>query len=294
MSTKSTRTQKGLGKGFGSLLPQDFDQSLLLDKQDRVQKVLINDIAADPNQPRRFFDEQAINELAASIKRHGILQPLVVTESAGSYKIVAGERRFRAAQKAGLDRVPVIVRSLPELEQLEVSLIENVQRVDLNPLEQAVSIAKLHEQFNLPYPEIAKRLGKAHTTVVNIVRLLQLPEFAREALSEGKISEGHARQVLALKDVELQKELVESILKYGWTVRMAEQYVSEHKDSTKPAPVAGEIKKPLVDAERSEALSSKWGFKFKISPREKGGKLVINFDTREKFDQFIEFLDSQK
>jgi ParB family chromosome partitioning protein len=302
-ASRATGLGKGLGKGFGSLLPQDFDQSMLLDKHDRVQKVLLADIVPDPKQPRRHFDEQLINELAQSLRRYGILQPLVVTEQKGAagtesgskYYIVAGERRYRAAQKAGLDRIPVLVRTLEELERLEVSLVENVQRVDLNPIEQAVSVARLHEQFNIGYSEIAERLGKAHTTVINIVRLLQLPEFAREALRTGRISEGHARSVLALKNESLQKELIQNIEQKGWSVRAAEQFVSENRA---PRPSDGEFgagKATPASSKISQKLSKKWGFKVTVTEKVRGGgKVLMNFDTHEQLQQFIDFLEKTK
>ena len=162
---------KGLGKGFDALISDDFDKSLLLTGEDRIEKVPIAKLAPGKHQPRQHFDDAALSELADSIKRHGIVQPLVVTpESDGSYGLVAGERRWRAAKLAGLKDVPAIVRERQEIDQLEIALIENVQRVDLSPLEQAVSIERLHEQFNLGYDEIAKRLGKGASTVNNIVR----------------------------------------------------------------------------------------------------------------------------
>src|SRR6266568_3667165 len=190
----------GLGRGFDALIPQDFDKSLLADDQGRIKKLDVTDIEANPDQPRQHFDKEALEQLAASIKTYGILQPLVVTPRGKNYSIVAGERRWRAGRLAGLKHVPVIVRTSKELEQLEIALIENVQRVDLSPLEQAVSIERLHQQFNSPYDAIAKRLGKANSTVVNIARLLQLPDDAKQALLEKKITEGHARQILALKN----------------------------------------------------------------------------------------------
>ncbi len=165
-----------LGRGFDALLPRNFDSSLLLDDADKIQKIDVTKIQPNKQQPRTHFDEEALSQLADSIKQYGVLQPLVVTSlSKGSYGIIAGERRWRAAQLAGLAKVPVIVRSSKELEQLEIALVENVQRVDLSPLEQAVSIERLHQQFSMSYEGIAKRLGKAPSTINNIVRLLQLP-----------------------------------------------------------------------------------------------------------------------
>lgn len=287
----SANTNKGLGRGFGSLLPQDFDQSMLLDKHDRIQKVPLGKIAADPNQPRRIFDEQPLKELASSITRYGILQPLVVTQKGDTYYIVAGERRFRAAKIAGLASVPVLVRTLKELEKLEISLVENVQRVDLNPVDQAISIVRLHEQFNVSYQEVAARLSKGHSTIVNIVRLLQLPEFARNALAEGRISEGHARSVLSLKEESLQKELVGSIQKEGWSVRRAEQFVSQNR---KKKPVAGSVAQPTpskFDEKLGRNLNTKWGLKAAVTPRARGGgKITLDFKSSDQLDKFLEFL----
>lgn len=284
----------GLGKGFGSLLPDNFDQSVLLDKQDRVQKVLIQDIAPDPKQPRRTFDETAISELASSIEQYGILQPIVITDIDGSFVIVAGERRYHAAKKAGLKHVPALVRSTQELERLEIGLIENMQRVDLSPLEQAISIARLNEQFNVSHKDIARRLGKAHTTVVNTVRLLQLPDFAKEALIKGVISEGHARAILALKDESTQKKLLANIEQFNWSVRQAEQFVAENKEEAKPLVAATRAAKVVVNRETSKNLSKKWGFKVTVAHKGKGGKIAMDFGSRKELDAFIEFLEKSK
>src|SRR5581483_1245947 len=154
---------------------------LIADDVERIQRLTVNTVAPHANQPRQHFDQEALEQLAQSIKAHGILQPLVVTPVGSGYVIIAGERRWRAAQIAGLDKVPAIVRTTKELEQLELALVENVQRVDLSPLEQAVSIERLHQQFSMTYESIAKRLGKSLPAVSNTVRLLQLPEEAREA-----------------------------------------------------------------------------------------------------------------
>lgn len=284
----------GLGKGFGSLLPDSFDQSILLDKQDRIQKVLIQDIQPNPDQPRRSFDQEAIGELASSIKRYGILQPLVVTKIDNSYVIVAGERRYHAARKAGLTHVPVLVRSTEELERLEIGLIENMQRVDLSPLEQAVSIARLNEQFNVSYKEIGTRLGKAYTTVVNTVRLLQLPDFAKESLAKGNISEGHARAVLALKDESSQRELVHNIEQFNWSVRQAEQFVTTNKEEKNSTTNRTNIEKAVVNEKKSKNLSTKWGFKVTVAHKGKGGKIAMEFTTRKQLEEFISFLEKGK
>jgi ParB family transcriptional regulator, chromosome partitioning protein len=228
--------------------------------------------------------------LAASIRRHGVLQPLIVSPTSdGKYRIVAGERRWRAAQVAGLTDVPAIVRERKELEELEIALIENVQRVDLSPLEQAISIERLHQQFNLSYKEIAERLAKAETTVSNLVRLLQLPEDARDALQNGKISEGHARAVLALKaQPEKQQELLASILSLGWSVRQAEQFVVSSR--------AGAVTKAAVkqrmatETPETKNLGERLGVPVSIKRTAKGGRVEIGFTSDEELKALLDRL----
>ncbi|HEX5798017.1 MAG TPA: ParB/RepB/Spo0J family partition protein [Candidatus Saccharimonadales bacterium] len=272
--------KKSLGKGFGSLLPDDFDKSILLDKQDRIQKINISDIQAGPNQPRTHFDPASIDELSSSIKTYGILQPIILTpvdEKNYRYEIIAGERRFKAAKKAGLSEVPALIRSHKELEKLEIGLVENVQRVDLSPLEQAVSIARLNEEFNVDIKDVARRLGKAHTTIVNTVRLLQLPEKARKALAQQKISEGHARCVLALKDrPELQDELVDNIIQQGWSVRKAEEFVTKQKSHPKKI-----SRRKLAETKQSKFLAKKINARVLVRQLSKGGKIEISYKSKE-------------
>lgn len=284
--------QKGLGKGFESLLPQNFDSSLLLTDEDRIQRVDVSRVQPNANQPRTQFDEEALQQLAGSIKQFGVLQPLVVTPLAGGkYEIVAGERRYRASKLAGLDKVPVIVRSTKELEQLEIALIENVQRVDLSPLEQAVSIERLHQQFSMSYDAISKRLGKAPSTINNIVRLLQLPVSAREALADKKITEGHARAILSLKDApERQEELLWSIVNEGWNVRQAERYVTSHKAGIQDKKVV----RGRVDTETDETrkLGKRLGTSVHIRRTARGGKLELKFASDEELERLIKLLES--
>jgi len=281
------KLNKGLGKGFGSLIPADFDASLLMDADERIQNILISEIMPNPEQPRRIFENTALQELSSSIKQYGILQPLILVPISGNeYKIVAGERRWRAAQLAGLQKVPAIVRLEQELEQLEIALIENVQRVDLSPLEQAVSIERLHQQFNMTYAQIADRLGKAVTTLNNIVRLLQLPPSGREALQTGLISEGHARAILALKDLpDKQTELLESIKAKGWSVRQAEQYVRTQKDGiTKKNAVSQQMSK--ITPETKE-LAKLLEVPVTIYRTAKGGRLEIHFSSDDDLQKIL-------
>ncbi len=274
-------SRSGLGKGLGSLIPEDFDASLLLDASDKIHRVAVVSISANPDQPRTLFDETALHELAASIKRYGVVQPLVLRSEGKGYVIIAGERRWRAAKLAGLADVPALVRTAQELEQLELALVENVQRVDLSPLEQAVSVERLHQQFNLAYSDIATRLGKASSTLNNIVRLLQLPSEAKEALAAGTITEGHARQILALKDdVERQKILLSLILKHGWSVRQAENFVSALKQGAKETKAAAERIAP--ETTETKKLAKRYGTSVKIRRTAKGGRVEIAFSSDEQ------------
>jgi ParB family chromosome partitioning protein len=287
------KQKTGLGRGFGSLLPTDFDAaSLLAEEHERIQKLVIKDLQPNPDQPRQHFDETSLQELAASIKQYGVIQPLVATKSGNGYVIIAGERRWRAAQIAGLKQVPVIVRTVKELEQLEIAIIENVQRVDLSPLEQAVSIERLHQQFNSSYESIASRLGKAHSTVVNIVRLLQLPDEAKEALRERAITEGHARQLLALKNApEKQTELLALIIKHGWSVRQAERYVTSHKEGVKDSAQTQE--RVQTETPATEALGQRLGTKVAVKRMAHGGRLEITFRDDDHLQTLLQNLEKQ-
>lgn len=286
----SPTPKRGLGRGFESLLPTDFDKSILLSSDDRIEKIPVAKLQPSPYQPRRHFDETALSELSASIKRHGVVQPLVVTPAKdGLYTLIAGERRWRAAKLAKLETVPAVIRTSEELEQLELALIENVQRVDLSPLEQAVSIERLHEQFSLSYDDIAKRLGKAPSTVNNTVRLLRLPEAARNALAKGKISEGHARAILALKDdAERQAYLLKIIQEQGWSVRQAERFVLSVKAGTKDVKKSHEH--VATETPATKALGKKLGAPVHIRRTARGGKLEITFTGDDELANLLKRL----
>jgi len=283
--------QTGLGRGFGSLIPQNFDTALLVEDDERIQKIATSELSPNPDQPRRVFDENALVEMADSIREFGIIQPLVVSPEGAGYHIIAGERRWRAAKLAGLKTVPAVVRTTKEQERLELAILENVQRVDLSPLEQAISIERLHQQFNMAYGDVAKRLGKAETTVHNIVRLLQLPIEASNALEHGDISEGHARQILALKDSpEAQAELLKLIKEHGWSVRQAERYVSSLKAGIKEAKKAEE--RVSGDTPETERLSKRFGTKVRIHRTAKGGRVEIAFTSEEQLTKLLTELEN--
>jgi ParB family chromosome partitioning protein len=282
-------TKQSLGRGLDSLIPQNFSLNDIIAPGEQIKQMPIEQLIINPFQPRKIFDEVAIKELADSIKQHGIIQPLVVTpHEATKFRIVAGERRYRAAKIAGLDKLPVIVRNHEELEELEVSLVENVQRVDLSPLEQAISIVRLRDQFSMSTKEIAAKLGKAETTISNIVRLLQLPPDAITALQKNEISEGHGRAILALKtDEEAQKELLNKIITQKISVREAEQFVHQKLGKSE--------NKKLVNSQYALGLLTKVNInlqpKVKIKQSENHkGSVRISYSSNEELEQIIERL----
>lgn len=282
------QTQKrGLGRGFDALLPDNFDNSLLLGEEERVQKISVEVIKPNPHQPRMTFDEKALMELADSIKHYGVLQPLILTPSGDhdGYYLVAGERRWRAAKIAGLKHVPAIARSSKELEQLEIALVENVQRVDLSPLEQASSIQRLRDQFNMGYETIAQRLGKATTTIINIARLLGLPAKAQTALNNKVITEGHARAILSLKDAVRQNELLELITKHGWSVRQAEQFVTAHKQGYKTSQTARQ--RVSATTPQTEKLGKILKTTVTLKRMANGGRLEITYKNEADLERII-------
>jgi len=277
-----------LGRGLGALISEDLDRSILQEDNERVHKLLITDIVPNPDQPRREFDQTTLDEMAKSIQQHGVVQPLIVVRHKNRYRIVAGERRWRAAQQVKLTHLPAIIRSMEELEEIELSLIENIQRVDLSPLEQALSVYKLQHQFNLSLDEIAEKLGKAPSTVSNLMRLLQLPDSAMAALREGRISEGHARTILSLKAwPDRQEELLRSILNNGWNVRQAEQFATAAKAGADAEAAKG---RTATETKLTKDISQKLGTKVQIKHTAKGGQLIIRFDSDEHLREITDKL----
>lgn len=282
--------KSGLGKGLGALIPDTLDTAVLMEDGERVRKLAVQNVVPDPGQPRKHFDQAALTELADSIRVHGVVQPLVVSPAkAGQYVLIAGERRWRAAQLAGLKTVPAVVRTTQELERLELALVENVQRVDLSPLEQALSIERLHQQFNLSYQSIAGKLGKAETTISNLVRLLQLPAAAQKALANHEITEGHARQIVALKAYpEKQHRLLELIIAQEWSVRQAEHYAAmvknEQKQTEKKTPSQTKRTPDTAD------LSSYYQAPVRVRRTGTGGKIEIAFTSDEQLNELIQKL----
>ncbi|MCX6728018.1 MAG: ParB/RepB/Spo0J family partition protein [Candidatus Saccharibacteria bacterium] len=277
-----------LGRGFDSLIPKNFDTSILSSEDNRIQNISIAALQANPEQPRVHFDEENLKELSQSIKQHGIIQPLVVTPNGEKYYIIAGERRWRAAKLSGLKTVPAIVRSAEQLERLELALVENVQRVNLSPLEQAVSIEYLHQQFSLDYATIGTRLGKAAATVQNSARLLQLPDEVQQALRDEKISEGHARAILGIKLDTDRIHLLKLIIQKKWSVRETERYVVAHKKGTTSS--TGAEKKVATTSPQTERLTKYLKTPVTLRRTAKGGKLEIKFSSEAELKRLISII----
>lgn len=258
---------KGLGRGFESLIPtelidEEFDPTAEEDKNtSELKKLKISDIVRDENQPRRDFDEDAINALAASIKEHGVLQPIVVTKEDGKYKIVAGERRWRASKIAGLDKIPAIVRTLDSQNRLELSIIENAQREDLNAIELATAYAKLKTQFNLSVGDIAAKVGKSEASIQGTMRLLNLPDDVKKIMVKEKLTEGVMRP-LANANEAMIKKVLPKIIEEGWTARKVERYLQDNRKKSSAALI-----KKHESHKDEDALSNKFGVTVKISGR---------------------------
>ncbi len=291
--------KKGLGRGFESLIPTDvldetFDPTAGSDdKVSELRYIAISDIVPNPDQPRRDFDPVSLAELAESLKQHGVIQPLVVAVRGGKFQIVAGERRWRAADLAGLDKVPALVRTLSNQHKLEIALLENLQREDLNALEVATAYLKLNTQFNMTHEEIAKRAGgKAVSTISNTIRLLRLPDDAKQAIVDGSITEGHARQILALDDdPTTQKKLLTMIILNDWSVRKAEQFVVGYKKgSGKEDKAASAVKHTQSQTDFTRRFSRRIGMEVRHKTTAHGGQIIISYKDEKQLRQLEDFL----
>lgn len=253
--------------------------------------VAVDRISPNPRQPRGVFNEADLEELSASIREHGVLQPLVVTEAgAGRYNLIAGERRWRASRLAGLEQVPVIVKEATSREMLELALVENLQRADLNPLEEATAYRSLVDEFGLKQEDVAARVGKSRGAVANSLRLLRLPPAIQEALSSGAISEGHARALLQVPDLEGQLILAERIVSEGLSVRQVEalaRRLSEQQEEVEDEDLPTDEDAPLYDPLRDleEQFRTALGTKVQLSRSRRGGKLVIYFYSDEELER---------
>ena len=289
----SSNQKHGLGRGFESLIPTDlldesFDPTATQDQQiSDLRQIKLDQIVVDPDQPRQKFDPEAIEELAASIREHGVLQPIIITPYKNGYQIVAGERRFRAAQIAGLDKIPALVRTLSNQHKLEISLIENLQRENLNVMETATAYQKLRTQFNMSLEQIAAKVGnRSFTTISNTLRLLRLPDFVCEALANGKITEGQARPLINT-DPEVLRSVLPRIIKEEWSARKIEQFVvnlKKNRTNTKLTKADQLTAQPYQD--QINLIKKHLKTEVKIHTNTKGqGYIRIDFKNEDEFNR---------
>lgn len=290
--------KKGLGRGFSSLIPTemiidekiDSELGLEYDKS-QLKELKISDISPDPEQPRRHFNKEKLEELVNSIRIHGVLQPIVVVRKNSKFLIVAGERRYRASKLAGLERVPAVVRELSDQNRLELSLIENIQRDNLNVLEMAEAYLKLREQFNLTAKEIGERVGgRSESAVLNTLRLLKLPQIVRDYIISGKLKEGQARPLLKI-DEETIKKILPKIIEENWSSRKIEQFLVNYKKQIEESKKV-EPKKVNNPFEKTvKHISKKLSADVDIKTSARGsGKIVIKFKSEEELKRLEKIL----
>jgi ParB family chromosome partitioning protein len=275
----------GLGRGLEALIPTGEPT-----RESGLGQAALEDISPNPRQPRSHFDETELQELAESIKEHGLIQPLVVAyaEQEGKFTLIAGERRWLAAQRAGLKTAPVVIRAVTDQQRLELALIENIQRADLNALEEAEAYRQLVEEFSLSHEAVAARVGKSRTAVTNTLRLLKLPVVIQKALLDGKISAGHARALLALNTPQAQAAVLNSILQRQLSVRQTEELVERLKGE-KPQAAPREPADPQLLA-LEERLQTALGTRVELAKRRKGWTLTIHSYSDEELDALLEKL----
>ncbi|MDQ0351534.1 ParB family chromosome partitioning protein [Alkalibacillus filiformis] len=273
---------KGLGKGLNTIF-QEVDYY-----EESVQEVELKDCRPNPYQPRKVFDAEAIEELKDSIVEHGVLQPIIVRKAIKGYEIVVGERRFRASKEAGYTTIPAVVRELSEEQMMELALLENLQREDLSPIEEAEAYDRLINELKIKQDELAKRLGKSRPHIANMVRLLSLPERVRAMVNSKELSMGHARALLSIKDEDQLFLVAEKIRKEGLNVRQTEELIT--KLSNKPKKKAKTTKKDVFITSKENELREKLGTGVSIQQGKQKGKIEIEYIDQEDLDRIIELL----
>ena len=284
--------RRSLGRGLGALIPKGTSLDTPAER-----RVPISEIRPNPRQPRRYFNEAKIAELSESIRNQGILQPLVVRKIPQGYELILGERRFRAAQRAQLERVPVIVKEVSDAESLEMALVENIQREELTPIEEALAYRQLMEEFNLTQEQVAQRVGKSRPVVTNLLRVLNLPEEIKEKIDQGTITVGHARALLALNIPEQQLEMARHIMEHGLSVRATETLVSQ-SNVIEELPVQSSVSENPTLIQRTdiflsaveEDLVRALGTKVRLIPRKKGGKIEIEYYSHDELEGLVQRL----
>ncbi|WP_340033830.1 ParB/RepB/Spo0J family partition protein [Paenibacillus sp. FSL E2-0202] len=276
---------KRLGKGLDALIP-----SLSINEDDKVVEIPLAQLRANPYQPRKDFNEEAIQELAESIRQHGVIQPIIVRSVLKGYEIIAGERRFRASQYCGKPTIPAVVRNLSDQQVMEIALIENLQRENLNAMEIAVAYQGLMDQFSLTQEELSLKVGKSRSHIANFLRLLTLPEEVKEYVSRGTMSMGHARAIVALKEPEVIKQLAEQCVEQQWSVRELEETVKNlDRKPTNGTKIKVVKRDPYID-NVEEVLRERFKTTVKIKQGKEKGKIELNYYSAQDLERLLELL----
>lgn len=276
--------KRGLGKGLGALIPESEEPD-----KNSIIEIKITDIEANEMQPRKSFDDETLADLSESIKEHGVVQPIIVRKLGNSYQIIAGERRWRAARMAGKRTIPAIVKECSNLEVMELALIENLQREDLNSIEEAQAYKSLIEEYNMTQEEISKKIGKSRPAIANSLRLLQLPQEIKNMIEEGKVTQGHARALLAIGSEKKQLEMAEKIINQQLNVRQIEKLVKETKHKKKKEIPFNNFQIEINQLE--ERLKAVLGTKVTIQHKNNKGKIEIEYYSNEDLDRILELLE---
>lgn len=278
----------GLGKGLDALFAgNSAEEEVDINNKDLIHNLKVIEVEPNKNQPRRYFDEEAIEELADSIKRYGVIQPIIVTKQDNYYEIVAGERRWRASKKAGLTEIPAIIRDNDERKNKEISLIENVQREDLNVFEKATGIKVLMEEYSLTQQQVGEIIGKSRSAVANTIRILNLDERVLELAKEGKLTEGHCKALLSIEDNEKQYKTALHMIDIGGTVRDIEKKAQQAKKMPKKAVQQYEA----IYQDIENKFQSFFGTKVKLDPGKRKGKIVIEYSSNDDLSRIIDLIN---
>ncbi len=275
----------GLGKGLDALFSSNSDLDEEIKDNEQIEKLKITEVEPNRNQPRKNFDEEALEELADSIKRYGVIQPIIVVKKDGYYEIVAGERRWRASKKAGLTQIPAIVREGDDRKNKEIALIENVQREDLNAYEKALGIKELMEEYTLTQQQVSEILGKSRSSIANTVRILNLDPRVLELVKQNKLTEGHARSLLAIEDGDKQYQMAKRLLETGASVRDVEKKVQQKKKMKKE-----DQKYEAIFRDIEDSFQGFFGTKVKLEAGKRRGKIIIEYASNDDLERILELI----
>ena len=285
--------RKALGKGINALIP-DFEEGVPEAEKSLATDLLIDEISPNHLQPRNYFDDKKLNDLMSSIKEHGVLQPVVVQKVDAGFELIVGERRWRASKKLGLKKIPAVIREVNDEQSLEIAIIENIHRQDLNPIEEAEAYARLSNEFELTQEMVAEKVGKSRTAVANILRLLKLSRNIKEDLISEKISMGHARALLGLEESKQMETLRNEIIKQDLTVRQTESRVNKLKKGVLDKPITQKVNKDIFTKDLEKDLARRLGTKVNILPKKNGGKLIVTYYSDDDLERIQMLMGNSK